>query len=323
VTRLYPGCHLRVIAPAQSLAIITPQVRQLADERLAQLGFSVSFGTHAEESGPLASASLQSRLSDLHEAFADPTVDGILTAIGGFNSHDLLPHIDWGLIQANPKPLCGYSDITALQNAIYSITGQETYSGPHYSTFGCLKGVEPVVDWFKKCLCEAQDYDLTPSAKWSDDLWYLDQEKRTFLPNEGPWIIREGRAEGILIGGNLSTLCLLSGTRFLPDLRGKILLIEDDYESRGVLFDRQFKQLSHQRGFDEVQAILIGRFQQASRIDRQILELILEGIHPVPAIANLDVGHTMPLATLPIGGWIRIENERVTVCRPSGPAHQI
>lgn len=308
------GAHLRVIAPARSLAIITPSVRQLANERLAQLGFSISFGAHAEETGPLVSGSLQSRLSDLHDAFADPAVDGILTAIGGFNSHDLLPHINWNLIAANPKPLCGYSDITALQNAIYTMTGLESYSGPHYSTFGCLKGIEPVIDWFRQCLCEKREFELKPASHWSDDAWYLDQEHRTFFSNEGPWVIREGRAEGILVGGNLSTLCLLCGTRFFPDLRGKILLIEDDYESLDVHFDRQFKQLTHQPGFDQVQGLLVGRFQIASKIDRPLLETILEGISAIPIVANLDIGHTMPMATLPIGGRVRIENDRVAIC---------
>ena len=68
---------------------------------------------------------------------ADPGVHGILTALGGFSINVLLPHLDWDLIAQNPKVFCGYSDITALQNAILASTGLVTYSGPHWSTLGC------------------------------------------------------------------------------------------------------------------------------------------------------------------------------------------
>ena len=77
----------------------------------------MSFGEHVEACDDFSSSSVEYRLADLHDAFADPDVDGILTVIGGFNSNQLLTGIDYELVAENPKPLCGFSDITALGNA--------------------------------------------------------------------------------------------------------------------------------------------------------------------------------------------------------------
>lgn len=83
--KLKKGAHVRVIAPARSLGIVSGECRRIACERLAEMGLSVSFGRHAEETDEFCSSSAAARLEDLHEAFADRTVDGILTVIGGFN----------------------------------------------------------------------------------------------------------------------------------------------------------------------------------------------------------------------------------------------
>ncbi len=79
-----------------------------------------------------SSSSIEHRISDLHEAFSHDEVDGILTAIGDFNCNELLPYMDYDLIRQHPKVLCGYSDITALANAITAKCDMVTYSGPHF-----------------------------------------------------------------------------------------------------------------------------------------------------------------------------------------------
>jgi muramoyltetrapeptide carboxypeptidase LdcA involved in peptidoglycan recycling len=81
------------------------------------------------------SSSIASRVEDIHAAFSDSNVRGILTVIGGFNSNQLLDSLDYELIKNNPKILCGYSDITALATAITAKTGLITYSGLHFSTW--------------------------------------------------------------------------------------------------------------------------------------------------------------------------------------------
>ena len=95
----------------------------LIGRRFAKLRLEVTFGDHVDERDVFDSSAIASRVADLHDAFADPDVRGILTVIGGFNSDELLPYLDWDLIARNPKIFCGYSDIIALQNAILARTG--------------------------------------------------------------------------------------------------------------------------------------------------------------------------------------------------------
>jgi muramoyltetrapeptide carboxypeptidase len=310
--KLKPGDHLRVVSPATSLAVIPPEQRALAVERFAELGLSVSFSEHAEECDRFRSSSIAARVADLHAAFADPQVSGIITTLGGYNSNQLLRYLDYELIAANPKLLCGYSDITALGTAIYAKTGLVTYSGPHFSTFAMLRGMEYTIEYFKRCLMQSEPFEVQPAPSWSDDEWYLDQQNRAFIENEGYLVINAGRAEGTLLGGNLCTLNLLQGTEYLPSLRGALLLIEDDYESRPVNFDRDLQSLLHQPGFDEVRGLLIGRFQKASAMSQEELIQIIKTkreLDSIPVVADAGFGHTSPQFTFPIGGTGRLAAE--------------
>ena len=122
--------------------------------------------------------------------------------------------------------------------------------------------------------------------------------------NEGYWILGVGEASGPLIGGNLCTFNLLHGTDHMPDIRGSILFIEDDFLSVPETFDRDLTSLTQQPGFEEVSGLLIGRFQRAVNMSRAKLTAILaanERLARLPTIANVDFGHTDPLATIPLG----------------------
>ena len=121
--KLKAGDEVRVVAPAKSMGIISPENKAQAIKILTAMGLRVTFGKHVDELDIMQSSSIESRVTDLHEAFADPNVKGILTVIGGYNSNQLLSYIDYELIRQNPKFFCGYSDITAVANAIYAKNG--------------------------------------------------------------------------------------------------------------------------------------------------------------------------------------------------------
>jgi muramoyltetrapeptide carboxypeptidase LdcA involved in peptidoglycan recycling len=215
----------------------------------------VTFGRHAEQSDAFTSSSVEARIEDLHQAFEDVQVAAILTVIGGYNSNQLLRYIDWELIGAHAKILCGYSDITALQNAVWAKTGLVTYSGPHYSTFGQKLYAEYTVDYFVRCLMSDAPFSVQPSAQWSDDAWYEHQDTRMLVRNDGYVVLNEGCAEGTILGGNLCTLNLLQGTEYAPEIVDTILFLEDDAESDPGTFDRDLQSLIHQPGFDRVRRL--------------------------------------------------------------------
>lgn len=320
--KLNPGDELRVIAPSLSLQIIPNEDIAQAKKTIESLGLQVSFGKNATELDMLSSSSIQSRIDDLHSAFADKQVKAILTIIGGFNANQLLPYIDYNLIKNNPKIFCGYSDITVLQNAIYKQTGLVTYSGPHFSTFTMHQGLEYTLAHFKKIFFTESSISITPSKKWSDDAWFLDQDNRNFHQNNGGWVLNEGSAKGIILGGNLSTLQLLHGTAYMPPLEGSILFLEADSLSDGKYdvqeFDRQLQSLIHQPNFRKVQGLLIGRFENKFDMNREKLEFIIRGkseLAHIPIVANMDFGHTNPMITFPIGGLCELSalNDKVNL----------
>ncbi|MBM7111258.1 Microcin C7 self-immunity protein MccF [Brevibacillus laterosporus] len=318
--KLQKGDMIRVISPSRSLGIIAKEIREQALYVLGKLGLRVTFSRHAEEMDHFSSSRIESRVADIHEAFTDPEVKGILTTIGGFNVNQLLPYLNYELIRNNPKLLSGYSDITALQNAIYVRTGLVTYSGPHFSTLGMKKGLEYTVEYFQKCFMENKEMIIQSSETWSDDAWYADQENREFIPNEGVYMIQPGEARGKILGGNLCTLNLLQGTPFMPDLNDAILFLEDDYLSFAEEFDRNLQSLLHTliyRG--QVKGICFGRFQKQSNISPNVLkEMILtkRELQNIPVIAGLDFGHTTPCFPFPIGGMAEfVANEQGTELR--------
>ena len=184
--KLKAGDEVRVIAPSRSMTILGEDCKKIATERLEALGLKVTFGKHVMEADPdYMCASRDARVEDLNEAFRDENVKAILTVIGGFNSNQLLDYIDYEAIKNNPKIFCGFSDITALSNAIYAKTGVVTYSGPHYSSFGMLKGFEYSLEYFKKMFFQDEEFEVVASKEWSDEPWFIDQENRHFEANEG------------------------------------------------------------------------------------------------------------------------------------------
>lgn len=311
--KLKAGDTIRIIAPARSLAMIAKPLREVASRQLADLGLKISFGRYVEESDEFGSTSIEHRVEDIHEAFADPTVKAIMPVIGGFNSNQLLRYIDWDLIRNNPKFFCGYSDITALQNAIFAKTGLVTYSSPAYSTFGKLKNFEYAIDYFRACLFANTPYEVVPAAQWSNDEWWLGEDREKPIKNSGWTVINEGKAEGIIIGANLCTLNLLQGTEYMPQLADSILFLEDDESTTPDLFDRDLQSLIHQPGFDGVRGLVIGRFEIKSKMTDAVLEKIIKTkreLSRLPVIANVDFGHTYPMITFPIGGTAQLTVNR-------------
>lgn len=308
--KLKPGDEVRVVAPATSLSFIPEDVRGLAEQRLSGLGLSVSYGEHAGEMDLFYSSPVESRVADIHAAFPDDDVRGIMTVLGGHNSNQLLTRLDFDLIRENPKVFCGFSDITALQNAMLAKADLVTYYGPHFSSLGMRDGIEYTLEYFGKALLGDGGYDVFAADHFSDDLWMDNQDRRFLEPNNGHRVLNEGEAEGRFIGGHLGTLVLLFGTSYMPDIRGSVVMIEADNETKPQHFDRQLQSLVMQPGFEDVRGLVIGRFQRDSQMDSDILEEIITAkpeLRNIPVIADASFGHTTPTFTFPIGGTGRIK----------------
>lgn len=319
--KLKKGDEIRVISPSRSMHILGDVTVDLATKKLEEMGFKVTYGksSYNYENESYGCASIDERVEDLHEAFKDKNVKAILTSIGGFNVNQILDYIDYDLIRENPKVFCGFSDITALSDAIYSKTGLVTYYGPHFSSFAMQKGFDYTEKYFKQMLMEDDKVNITSSDEWSNDLWFIDQDNRTFIKNEGMKIINEGTTSGKIVGGNLCTLNLLQGTEFMPELDGAILFIEDDGGAGSTFnleFDRNLQSLLHLAKNNNIKGIVVGRAEKNSEMTFDKWKYIFETkkeLNNIPIVVDADFGHTTPIFTFPIGGKVtlKVENNKI------------
>lgn len=254
-----------------------------------------------------SSSSVSSRISDLHEAFLNKKVTCILAAAGGFNSNQLLRHIDWQIIAKNPKIFCGYSDITTLLTAIFTKTGLITYSSPNFSSFGDPVHSGYSIEYFTKCLMREEPFVIKPCESWSNSKWEKNWSVHT---NEGFWIMQEGKCVGQALGENLITLDLLKGTEYFPKLANSILFLEDDFNFLPHNIDANLEALIIDRRFKNIKGIVFGRFQEQSKMTRELLSNMLKTkaeLQGIPILANVDFGHTEPKVTIPFGGTVKIQ----------------
>lgn len=307
--RLKKGDHIRVVSPSSSIERVGGfEANLAAKEKLEESGFKLSFSEHYFENDIFDSAPIASRVADLEAAFADEAVDAILTTIGGFNCNELLPYLNFDLIARHPKIFCGYSDTTALLNAIYAKTGMPTYMGPAYSSFKMVQAQEYQTEAWLRAVTQ-DSYELSPSPEWSSDAWYLPDAPRTFYPTE--WkVYNPGKASGIAIGGNISTLNLLTGTEFAPKPDKYVLFLEEAEDDDYLIISRHLTALI--QAYPNPQAVLIGRFPKETKMTEEILLAILDK-HPIlktiPVLYDLDFAHTQPLFTITIGAQVELDSQ--------------
>lgn len=284
---LHPGDTLAIISPAGATPTPPnqPDPFEQGQALLEAAGFQVKLMPNARHQKLYLAGTDDERLADLHAAFADPSVQGILCARGGYGTMRLLPEIDFNLIRRNPKALIGFSDITALLIACYQQSGLVGFYGPMLTS----NLIQP-----------HQEYSF-------NQLFQLVQGQTSFpypVPNRNTYrCYRPGLAQGPLIGGNLSLLTALCGTPFQPQTAGHILFIEDWHEKYYTL-DRQFQQLRMAGLLEGITGLLLADFSEIETEPEQSLEdFLAELTHflRVPVGFGFSVGHGEQTATLPIG----------------------
>jgi len=263
--KLKAGDQVRVIAPAHSFAPeFSKEKREIAEKRLGQLGLKVSYGKYVDELNEFNTTTVEHRLEDLHDAFADPDVQAIIPARGGSAANQLLKYIDYELIGRNPKILCGLSDITELASAVYVKTGLVTYYGPHYTSLGESRLIDHTLGNLRKMFFSDAAFELHPSQYYSNT-----ESEKELIVNESFWTINEGEAEGTSIGGNLLTIDFLLGSEFMPDIAESILFVEENHiiDFRGV--QKELQAALNSPSGAKLRGLIIGRFQRETGMTRE------------------------------------------------------
>lgn len=255
---------------------------------LEAAGFHVKLLPHAKAHQGYLAGSDEERLSDLHAAFEDPEIKGILCARGGYGCMRLLPSIDFEQIRSHPKVFIGFSDVTALHIPFYQEAGLVGFYGPMLTSN--LINKEPYSQ--QELLGLITGAHCPPYT----------------IPNRDTYhCLTPGQTEAPLIGGNLSLLAALCGTPYQPQTAGHLLFIEDWKESYYSL-DRQFQQLKLAGLFDQIAGLLLCDFSEvesglAPPQDYPLVEQLQRltcDLH-IPVGYGFSVGHGEETATLPIG----------------------
>lgn len=300
--RLNKGDTVGLVSP--SSATDEPLDLQLAGEAMQALGFKVKTGAHyAGRRGYLAGADAE-RAGDLNAMFADKEVKAIICVRGGSGAARLLPLLDYDAIRRNPKVLLGYSDITALHSAIHARTGLVTFHGP----IGSGSWNRFNVDQFQRMFFERELMQYKNPDERGDEL--VQRKNRTVT-------ITGGKAQGELVGGNLSVLVALAGSSYLPDFKGRILFLEDVSEAP-YRIDRMFSTLKLMGVLDQVAGVIFGQCTDCDPGDgygslslAQILDDYLKPLK-IPAYRGALIGHLREQFIVPVGGKVEMDADAGT-----------
>src|SRR6266446_2051271 len=214
--RLAEGDTVGLVLPASAAA--TMDEIAFAREQLEAIGLKVVIGKHVYDRWGYFAGHDRDRAADINAFFADDAIAGVVCYTGGWGSPRVLPYLDYDLIKRKPKVLIGYSDITALLNAVHKKAGLITFHGPvGGSTFDPF-----TLENFRRVVMTAEPAGLllTPSKKPNE---LIDRTNRILK-------LTSGKATGPLIGGNLTMIATLMGTPYQPDTTNAIVFLEDVHE---------------------------------------------------------------------------------------------
>lgn len=303
------GDKIGIVSPSSTIAEF-PRRLERGVKTIESIGLKAVLGKNAKKAFGYNAGTAQERADDINNFFSNPNIKAIICSTGGLNANAVLPLLDYNLIKNNPKIFCGFSDITILNIAIIKKTGLVTFNGPTIlPTFGDFeKPLEFTLNYFKKALFSPEpmgklDY---PKEFSDEDLWWEteDNRPRKMVPASLPKTVCNGKAKGFLLGGNLNTICIMGGTEYFPDFTGSILFLEDDGEST-ALTERRLIYLEQLGVFNKIKGIIYGRpcHLITESANRSLYDILNDfgNKYNLPVLADIDIGHTNPMFTVPLG----------------------
>ena len=288
--KLKLGDTIGIVAPSSQ--IIGNNIEELnkAKEIVERSGFKVKYSKNIFSNTNGYSATAREKAEDINTMFADKEVKMIWCAKGGNNSNSTFEYIDYELIKKNPKIICGFSDITSITNMITEKTGLITFSGTNFKTIA----TDETDFSYKQALSRFVDGNLE------------------FGPENEEYItIQEGKAEGELIGGNLSLTRGMVAGKYSLDFTDKILFLEElGFETDPEATSNNVYYMKQNGVFDKIKGLWIGNYEHESGISLEKIILdVLEGEYKFPIIKSNNFGHIERKTVVPIGTKAEINTD--------------
>lgn len=288
--KLKLGDTIGVVAP--SSPIIGDNIDELnkAKEIAERSGFKVKCSKNIFSNTNEYSATAREKAEDINAMFADKEVKMIWCAKGGNNSNSTFEYLNYELIKKNPKIICGYSDITSITNMITEKTGLITFSGTNFKTIA----TDETDFSYKQALSRFVDGNLE------------------FGPENEEYItIQKGKAEGELIGGNLSLTRGMVAGKYSLDFTDKILFLEElGFETDPEATSNNVYYMKQNGVFDKIKGLWIGNYEHESGIAlEKIIMDVLDGEYKFPIIKSNNFGHIERKTVIPIGTKAEINTD--------------
>lgn len=324
VEKLKIGDSIGIFSSSSPVTYTCPKRFARAKKYLQDKGFKVVEGNLTGKCDFYRSGSIKERAEELNELIRNPEVRCIMSTIGGTNSNSILPYIDYEAFMRDPKLLIGYSDITAILLAIYAQTGISTYYGPAVeASFGEFPPfVDNTFEYFKEIAIDETiiPYVFDKPEYWTEERISWEEQDRSKVKVKNELVsVYGGTVRGRVIGGNLSTMQGIWGSKYMPEIKaGDILFIEDCYKDIATV-ERSFSLLKINGIFDKVSGIILGKHECFDDLGtgRKPYEVLVEvlGEQKLPFLAEFDCCHTHPMMTLPIGCEIELDatSKKVTI----------
>ncbi len=298
------GDLVGVIAPS---GFMTDSEIEAKINGLEAIGFRVKLSKNIRAARGNTGGTITERVDDIHAMFLDREVKAIWAGRGGSGASQLLSHLDYALIRRHAKALIGYSDITALLVAITKLSRIVTFHGP--VAFASIRDYS---------LTQLEAVLIEPRAETTI---YMSADNAKLALEEPEYqlqTLRRGIAEGTLIGGNLSVLSAMIGTRFQAETHGAIVFLEDVGEAP-YRVDRMLTQLAQNQDMRKIAGAMLGVFRQRRNRDEEdklTMDVAL-GDHfanlGVPAVGGFSFGHIANQFTIPLGIRARLDTEAQTL----------
>lgn len=232
----------------------------------------------------------EERANALLEFYADNEIKAIFDISGGDVANEILEYLDFDMIKRNPKPFFGYSDLTTVINAIYTKTGAVSY----------LYQIRNLIYDCKEAQIERFVNSLFHGKK---DLFDIDYS-----------FIQGNIMEGIVIGGNVRCLLKLAGTKYLPNFKNKILLLEA-FSGDAALMTTFFNQLKQMGVFSQINGILLGTFTKMEELNIEpTVESVLKGVindEKLPIAKTNDIGHGNDSKCMAVGKFYSMSLRKI------------
>ena len=283
------------------------QVQQ-AVQNIEALGFKVKLSKNIYDQDRYLAGSDRGKLNELYEFFQDPKIKLILNARGGYGSIRLINKINYDIIKANPKPFCGFSDITALLLMFYKKCGLITYHGPmacsDFAEVNINTSPQPSPQGEGDCLITPSGLQPPSPSREGTLTYFFKAINNEHLEFTGTKIYKQGSAEGILWGGNLATVVSLCGQDFIPD--EDFIFFAEDLNEPVYKIDKMFTQLFNLEKFSQhCKGIVLGDFLNVD--NEEWLEELFKTFTP-PTVGGFKITHAEEKITLPVGKKAVLKN---------------